>query len=68
VNLEEKGSSASMHFVYQKGKHEILARNFAPLYGIDEEAATGTSNGALACFLMKHMKDECDSHFIIERG
>ena len=23
------------------------ARNFAPLYDIDEEAATGTSNGAL---------------------
>ena len=27
------------------------ARNFAPLYGIDEEAATGTSNGALAYYL-----------------
>lgn len=27
------------------------ARNFAPLYGIDEEAATGTSNGALTYYL-----------------
>lgn len=26
-------------------------RNLAPLYGIPEEAATGTSNGALACYL-----------------
>lgn len=26
-------------------------RNFAPLYDIYEEAATGTSNGALACYL-----------------
>lgn len=26
-------------------------RNFAPLYGIDEEAATGTSNGALTYYL-----------------
>lgn len=26
-------------------------RNFAPLYGIDEESATGTSNCALACAL-----------------
>lgn len=26
-------------------------RNFAPLYGIDEESATGTSNGALAAYL-----------------
>lgn len=29
----------------------IHARNFAPSYGIDEEAATGTSNGALAFYL-----------------
>ncbi|MGL4785278.1 MAG: PhzF family phenazine biosynthesis protein, partial [Cetobacterium sp.] len=26
-------------------------RNFAPLYGIDEEAATGSSNGALFGYL-----------------
>lgn len=29
-------------------------RNFAPLYGIDEEAATGTSNCALACYLTRN--------------
>jgi len=29
-------------------------RNFAPLYDIDEEAATGSSSGALACYLWKH--------------
>lgn len=29
-------------------------RNFAPLYDIPEEAATGTSNGALACYLLRH--------------
>lgn len=29
----------------------LHARNFAPLYGIDEEAATGTSNGALTHYL-----------------
>jgi len=28
-------------------------RNFAPLYGIDEEAATGTSNGALTYYLYR---------------
>lgn len=31
-------------------------RNFAPLYGIPEESATGTSNGALACYLFKYGK------------
>ena len=30
--------------------------NFAPLYGIPEESATGTSNGALSCYLFKHGK------------
>ncbi len=29
------------------------SRNFCPLYGIDEEAATGTSNGALTYYLFK---------------
>lgn len=29
-------------------------RNFAPLYGINEEAATGTSNGALTRYLLTH--------------
>ncbi len=29
-------------------------RNFAPLYGIPEEAATGTSNGALTYYLYQH--------------
>lgn len=29
-------------------------RNFAPLYDIPEEAATGTSNGALSCYLYKY--------------
>lgn len=29
------------------------ARNFAPLYGIEEEPATGTSNGALGALLVK---------------
>lgn len=31
-----------------------FTRNFAPLYEIDEESATGTSNGALACYLKKY--------------
>lgn len=34
----------------------VFCRNFAPLYGIPEEAATGTSNGALACYLHQYGK------------
>ncbi|MBU3113693.1 PhzF family phenazine biosynthesis protein [Clostridium lacusfryxellense] len=45
-------------------------RNLAPLYGIPEESATGTSNGALACYLFKYGKINNDhtSHIVIEQG
>jgi len=45
-------------------------RNFAPLYGIPEESATGTSNSALACYLFKYdkIKPENANHIIIEQG
>jgi predicted PhzF superfamily epimerase YddE/YHI9 len=33
---------------------EYRCRNFAPLYGIDEEAATGTANAALTYYLYRH--------------
>lgn len=32
------------------------SRNFGPLHDISEEAATGTSTGALSCYLFKHGK------------
>ncbi len=45
-------------------------RNFAPLYGIPEESATGTSNGALASYLFEygkiHRKEA--THLVIEQG
>jgi len=34
---------------------QVHTRNFAPLYGIDEEAATGTSNGALTAYIHHHL-------------
>ena len=34
---------------------DAYVRNFAPLFGIDEEAATGTSNGALASYLNRYI-------------
>lgn len=46
-------------------------RNFAPVVDIPEESATGTSNAALACYLVKHGYGEADqSHhtFYFEQG
>ncbi len=45
-------------------------RNFAPLYEIPEESATGTSNGALACYLYQHGKIDCEQakNLVFEQG
>ncbi|SHE58717.1 PhzF family phenazine biosynthesis protein [Vibrio gazogenes] len=43
-------------------------RNFAPLFGIPEESATGSANGALACYLTKHLYGGPVNHFTFEQG
>ena len=43
-----------------------ICRNFAPLYGIDEESATGTASCALACYLFKYYKHQ--PQYIFEQG
>ncbi|MGR8809698.1 PhzF family phenazine biosynthesis protein [Leuconostoc citreum] len=49
-----------------ESKITAICRNFAPLYDIDEEAATGTSNCALACYLFKYVEKK--SQYIFEQG
>lgn len=41
-------------FTLDKDSVSVVCRNFAPLYGIPEESATGTSNGALVSFLYRY--------------
>ncbi|MCO6183678.1 PhzF family phenazine biosynthesis protein [Leuconostoc fallax] len=49
-----------------ESKITAICRNFAPLYDIDEESATGTSNCALACYLFKYVEKK--SQYIFEQG
>lgn len=50
--LSERENVVGVHaFTLNSEDGNIHARNFAPLYDIDEEAATGTSNGALTFYL-----------------
>ena len=55
--------------VHEKSSNNITAscRNFAPLFGIPEESATGSACGALACYLDKHnvLKER---NYIFEQG
>ncbi|MHA2937885.1 PhzF family phenazine biosynthesis protein [Vibrio sp. RC27] len=41
-------------------------RNFAPLFGISEESATGSSSGALACYLTEHLA--LGHEYVFEQG
>lgn len=45
-------------------------RNFAPLYEIPEESATGASNGALGCYLYQHCQVDCKQaeSLVFEQG
>lgn len=45
---------------------DAYGRNFAPIVGINEESATGTSNGALACYIFKYHQKK--SQYILRQG
>ncbi len=52
------------------GQAHAHTRNLAPLYGIPEESATGTSNGALASYLFEYgiINRKEAAYFVIEQG
>lgn len=55
TKLSEKYEVVGVHaFTVNAGDNAVHCRNFAPLYDIDEEAATGTSNGALTYYLYQN--------------
>lgn len=45
---------------------DAYGRNFAPLLGINEESATGTSNGALGCYIHKYSKKK--HRYVLRQG
>ena len=54
--------------ISKSNEFDAHARNFAPRYGINEEGATGTSNGALACYMMKYCGEDNKKNYVIEQG
>ncbi|MEW6712313.1 MAG: PhzF family phenazine biosynthesis protein [Candidatus Riflebacteria bacterium] len=60
IDFSRRTGSAGMHAfsIVEKGETWLIAaRNFAPLYGIPEESATGSASGALACYLHRNCKE-----------
>ncbi len=54
-HLSKKYDVIGLHLFALDNDVDAYGRNFAPIVGIDEESATGTSNGALACYLNKYV-------------
>ena len=55
IRLSREHGLVGVHLFFcpENGEPTAYCRNFAPLFGIDEESATGTSNAALTYFLGK---------------
>lgn len=72
INISKKYDVVGYHAFTLESINNSAAhcRNFAPLYDILEESATGTSNGALACYLYKYkkLKDNQINNIIFEQG
>lgn len=70
--ISKKFSAIGYHLFVLDSLYNSTAhcRNLAPLYGIPEESATGTSNGALACYLLKNsqIKPEYAKNLSFEQG
>lgn len=68
ANMSKEKEVVGVHAFTMIKESDVTAicRNFAPLYGIDEESATGTANCALACYLFKYYKQQ--SQYVFEQG
>ncbi|WP_414950062.1 PhzF family phenazine biosynthesis protein [Levilactobacillus brevis] len=69
TELSKKHNVIGVHAFALEGRENnitAICRNFAPLYDIDEESATGTSNCGLACYLFKYIEKK--SQYIFEQG
>lgn len=70
IKISRKYNVVGIHAfsICHDNKNDVTAfcRNFAPLYGIEEESATGTSNGALTYYLKKHniIRDNIINSFV----
>lgn len=70
-SISKKFGAVGLHVFANASNTDKTAvcRNFAPLYGIPEESATGTSNGALACYLYKYgVLTEVEKEAVFQQG
>lgn len=68
TKISEKQRVTGYHVFVRAQEGVIYCRNFAPLYGILEESATGTSNGALGAYLVSLGFGEKEEEMCMHQG
>lgn len=68
IQLSKKYNFISFHPFVLLENNQVRVRNFAPICGIDEESATGTSNGALSFFLYNEKLLKLNTSLFIRQG
>lgn len=66
--LNKSQGVVGIHAFALTSSNTAECRNFAPLYDIDEESATGTSNCALACYLHRYHAQHAIYRFLQGRS
>lgn len=66
ISLANKYSTIGIHAFALDDYCDAYGRNFAPVVGVFEESATGTSNGALACYLYQYQRQK--ENFVLRQG
>jgi len=71
TQISKSYKSTGYHVFTLDSKYTARCRNFAPLYAIDEESATGTASGAVSGYILHHKLidiEEGINHLIYEQG
>jgi len=66
TELSNRYRTIGIHAFALDDEVDAYGRNFAPVVGIDEESATGTSNGALGCYLYLYHSHK--DYYILRQG
>ena len=66
INIAKKYNTIGIHAFSIDNEVDAYGRNFAPVVGINEESATGTSNGALSSYLYNYVNKK--ENFILRQG
>lgn len=67
IELSVEHQVIGVHLFAKGMDCDAYSRNFAPLVGIDEESATGTSNGVLGAYFKTYIKPK-NTEFVFRQG